>query len=132
MPAYKALRHLNAKILRLHAKRLQSSMSNTVPTDNIPRETLYKLIRKRKWRFSRLVRSVRDDTGTIQTSVTGMASVFTSFFQHKYRRIDPNNECVAAFANLIRTELPQDMVHTYESPFASEEIYQSINSAGDE
>ena len=61
----------------------------------------------------------------------GIASTFTSFFQHKYCRIDPDNECVAAFANLIRGELPQDVVHTYQSSFTSEEIYQAINS-GDE
>jgi hypothetical protein len=58
-----------------------------------------------------MVRSFRDDTGTIQTSVMGIASVFTSF-QHKYRRIDPDKECVAALANLIRAELPQDMLST--------------------
>ena len=76
-----ALIHLNAKIIRLHAKRLQSSMSDTSPADNIPGETptLYQLIRKHKRRSSRLVRSVRDDTGTIQTSMTGIASAFTSF-----------------------------------------------------
>jgi len=62
--------------------------------------------------------------------MTGIASAFTSFFPHKYRRIDPDNECVTILANLIRAELPQDMVHTYEPPFASEEIYQAINSGG--
>jgi hypothetical protein len=62
--------------------------------------------------------------------MTGIASAFTSFFQHKYHRIDLDNECVAALANLICAELPQDMVHTYESPFASEEIYKAINSGG--
>ena len=107
-------------------------MSDISPSDNIPGETptLYQQIRKHKRRSSRLVRSVRDDTGTIQTSMTGIASAFTSFFQHKYRHIDPDNECVAALANLIRAELPQDVVYTYESPFVSEEIYQAINSGG--
>jgi hypothetical protein len=49
-----ALRHLNTKIVRLHAKRLQSSMSDTAPADNIPGEmpTLYQLICKYKWRSS--------------------------------------------------------------------------------
>jgi endonuclease/exonuclease/phosphatase family metal-dependent hydrolase len=86
--AIPALHHLNAKIVRLHAKRLQSSMTDTAPADNIPGATpnLYQLLRKHKRRSARLVRSDRDETGTIQTSVTGIASVFTSFIQHKYRR----------------------------------------------
>jgi hypothetical protein len=58
--------------------------------------------------------------------MTGIASAFTSFFQHKCHRTDLD-ECVTALANLICAELPQD-VHIYESPFASEEIYQAINS----
>jgi hypothetical protein len=62
--------------------------------------------------------------------MTGITSAFISFFQHKYRRIDPDNECDAALANLIRAELPPDMVHAYESQFVLEEIYQVINSGG--
>jgi hypothetical protein len=62
--------------------------------------------------------------------VTGIASVFTSFFQRKYRRIDPDNECVAALANLIRAELPQDMVSTYASPITPEEIHHAITTGG--
>jgi hypothetical protein len=61
--------------------------------------------------------------------VTGIASVFTSFFQRKYRRIDPD-ECVAALANLIRAELPQDMVSTYASPITLEEIHHAITTGG--
>ena len=63
------LRHLNAKIVQLHAKRLQLSMSDTAAADSIPGEmpTLYQLIRKHKQRSSRLVWSFCNDTGTIQT-----------------------------------------------------------------
>jgi hypothetical protein len=78
-----------------------------------------------------MVRSVSDDTGTIQTSVTSIASVFTSFFQHKFRRIDPDNECIAAPAKLIRAELPPNMVSTYGSPITSEEIYHAITLRGE-
>ena len=107
-------------------------MSDTFIADNVPGETptLYQQIRKNKRRAARLIRSVRDDTGTIQTSTTGIASAFTTFFQHKYRRIDPDKENVDALTNLIRTEIPQDMVQTYESSFTCEEIYQAINSGG--
>jgi hypothetical protein len=85
------LRQCNTKIVQMHAKRLQSSVTDIAPADKIPGEspTLYQLIPRHKRRFSRMVRSVHDDTGTIQTSVTSIASVFISFFEHKYRRIDP-------------------------------------------
>ena len=55
--------------------------------------------------------------------------MFTSF-QHKYRRIDPDKECVAALAKLIRDELPQDMVSTYASPITQEKIYHAITTGG--
>jgi hypothetical protein len=42
--------------------------------------------------------------------------------------MDPDNECVAAFANLIRAELPPDIISTYGSPITPEEIYHAINS----
>jgi len=92
--AIPALHHLNAKIVRLHAKRLQSSTTDITSADNIPGETptLYQLLRTHKRRSARLIRSVRDETGTNHTSVTGIAFVFTSFFQHKYRRIDPDKD----------------------------------------
>jgi hypothetical protein len=130
--AIPALRHLNAKIIRLNAKRLQSNMTDITPADNIPGETpaFYQLIRKRKRQQARLIRSVRDETGTIQTSAAGIAFVFASFFQNRYRRIDPDNECVAAFTNLIRTELPQDMFSTYVSPITPEEIHHAITIGG--
>ena len=107
-------------------------MTDITPADNIPGETptLYQLLRKHKRRSARLIWSVRDETGTFQTSVTGIAFVFTSFFQHKYRRIDPDKESVAALANLIRAELPQDMVYTYASPIDPEEIYHAITTGG--
>jgi hypothetical protein len=62
-----ALHHLNAKIIWPHAKRLQSSMTDTAHADNLPGETstLYQLLRKHKRRSARLVRSVRDETGAI-------------------------------------------------------------------
>jgi hypothetical protein len=120
------LRHLNAKIVRLHAKKLQANTVDTDLVDNIPGETptLYQIIRKHKRLPSRIVCSVRDNTGTIQTSTTGIATAFTTFFQKKCHHIDLDNECVAALAKLIRAELPPDMAYTYETPFTPEEIHQ--------
>ena len=130
--AIPAIHHLNAKIVRLHAKRLQSSMLDITPADNVPGETptLYQILRIHKRRTARLIRSVRDETGTIQTSATGIATAFTSFFRHKYRRIDPDEECVEALAQLIRAELPHDMVNTYASPITPEEVHQAITTGG--
>ena len=83
--AIPALHRLNAKIVRLYAKRLQSSMTDITSADNIPGETptSYQLLRKHKRRSAGLIRSVRDETGTIQSSVTGIAFAFTSFFENK-------------------------------------------------
>jgi hypothetical protein len=92
--------------------------------------TFYQLLRKHKRRSARVVRIVRDETGTIQTSVTVIAYAFISFFQRKYRRIDPDNECVAALANLICAELPQDMVSSYASTITPEEIHHAITTGG--
>jgi hypothetical protein len=126
------LHHLNAKIVRIHAKRMQANIMDTDTVDNIPGETptLYQIIRKHKRRSSRIVCSVRDGTGTIQTSTTGIATAFTSYFQQTYHCIDSDKECAADLANLIRAELPPDMIHIYENPFTPEEIQQAIGSGG--
>jgi hypothetical protein len=51
------LRHLNAKIVRIHANRMQDNIMYTDTVDNIPGEThtLYQIIRKHKRRSSRSV-----------------------------------------------------------------------------
>jgi hypothetical protein len=126
------LRHFNAKIVRLHAKRMQANIMDTDTVDNIPGETptLYQIIRKHKRHSSRIVLSVRDNTGTIQTSTTGIATTFTSYFRQKYHCIDSDEKCAAALAKLIRAKLPPGMEHTYENPFTPEEIQQAISSGG--
>ena len=85
-------------------------MSDTAAGDlSGEQPTLYKLICRHKWRATRLVRSVRDSDGIIQTSPAGIASVFTTFFQTKYNSIEADPVCVHALANMIRAELPPAM-----------------------
>jgi hypothetical protein len=126
------LRQLKAKLIRLHTTRHRMTMLDTAPSDNFPGEspTLYQLIRRHKRRATRIVRSVRDTDGTIQTSPVGIATAFVTFFQEKYQAVNVDPESVQVFANLIRTDRSPSPVPTYESPFTLEEVQRAIDSGG--
>jgi hypothetical protein len=81
------------------------SMLDSADADNLPGETptLYHLIRRHKRRTTRVVRSIRDTDGAIQTSPAGIASAFVTFFQVKYNTVNVDPECANVFANLVRT-----------------------------
>jgi hypothetical protein len=130
--AIAAFHHFKAKLVRLHNTRHRISMLDTAAADNLPGEspTLYQLIRRHKPRATRIVRSVRDTDGAIQTSPAGIASAFITFFQVKYRKVNVDPECVNVFADLGCAEQPSSQMPTYETPFTLEEIHQVINSGG--
>jgi len=106
------------------------SMLDTADADNLPGElpTLYQLIRRHQRRVTRILRSVKDEYGVIQTSPAGFASAFVIFFREKYRHVNVDPECVNVFANLVRAEQPSSPMPNHESPFTLEEIYQAIDS----
>jgi exonuclease III len=127
-----ALNHLRAKIVNLNSRRLQSTMSDTEASNFLIGEqpTLYQLIRRRKRTTTRLVRSVRDGDGVIQTSPMGIAAAFVTYFQTKYAAIEVDITSVQTLAGLIRAGLPPAIEHTYEDPFTLIEIRNAISSGG--
>jgi hypothetical protein len=91
------------------------NMLDTTASENLLGEspTLYQLIRRLKQRATRIVRSVRETDGTIQTSPAGIASAFVTFFQAKCRDVNVDPESVQVFANLDRTEQSSNPVRIY-------------------
>jgi hypothetical protein len=104
-----------AKLVQLHTTRNRMNMLDTAASDNLHGEspTLYQLIIRHKRRANRIVRSVRDTDGTIQTSPAGIASAFVTSFQVKYRDVNVDPDSVQVFANFVRTEQSSSPVHTY-------------------
>jgi hypothetical protein len=80
------LHHLNAKISHIHSKRFHS-----LPLDT-PAPTLFQgqhpsnfhLLNMRKRRASRLITSIIDTDGVIQTSTRGILRTFVALLQRKY------------------------------------------------
>jgi hypothetical protein len=107
-------------------------MSDTESSDLLSEEppTLYQLIRRHKRNATRLVRSVRDGKGNIQTSPSGIAKTFTRFFQAKYAKIEVDPESVQTLATLIQTDGFQATGMEYEAPFTQSEILKATNSGG--
>jgi hypothetical protein len=102
--AIAALHHLKAKLVRLHTQKFRVSMLDTADNDILPGEppTLHQLIRSYQRRISKIVRSVKDEHGVIQTTTAGVASAFVNFFREKFRHVNVDPECVNIFANLVR------------------------------
>ena len=127
-----SLHHFKAKLIRLHTKRFRMSMMDTADADILPGEspTLYQLIRRHKRQVTRIVRSVKDEHGVIQTSPAGVASAFVAFFQEKFRHVNVDPESVNVFANLVRAEQSSSPIPDYESPFTLEEIQQAVDAGG--
>jgi hypothetical protein len=130
--AIPALNHLRTKVVKLNWRRLETTMSDTEASDLLHGEhpTLYQLIRRHKRNATRLIRNMRDGNGNFQTSPSGIATAFTTFFQAKYTNIEADPVSVQTLATLICTETPRDTDLNNESPFTHTEIHTAITSGG--
>jgi hypothetical protein len=92
--------------------------------------TLYQIVRRHKRTNTRLIRSVRDEEGNIQTSQSGIAATFLRFFQPKYENIATHQESTRTLATYINRPDSPAIGQEYETFFTHSEILTALNSGG--
>jgi hypothetical protein len=105
---------------------MSGTESSNLLSEELP--TLYQLIRGHKRNATRLVWSVRNGEGNIQTSPSGRAKSFTRFFQEKYAKIEVDPENVQTMETYIQTDGSQATGMEYEAPFTQSEILKATKS----
>jgi hypothetical protein len=79
---------------------------------------------------NRLIRSVRDEEGNIQTSQSGIAATFLRFLRTKYENIAAHQESTRTLASYINRSDSMAIGQVYETFFTHSEILTALNSGG--
>jgi hypothetical protein len=90
------LRKLNgfkAKIMRLHAKRIDQIMLDQAGHDTLTDEppSLFHLIKQKKRCEKRTITAIQDSQGEVVTDTSAICKVFETFLQKKYEQIDSDS-----------------------------------------
>ena len=127
------LNRLKAKIVRLHSKRLQKILEDNNDTDRPEgdKPTMYHVFETKRRRAERTIYSLRDVTGQMHTTPSGIAQTLTTFLRNMYDTIEVNDDSVEKLMDVVHCEQHTSHEGTLESPFEPSEIHRAINVWGD-
>ena len=78
-----ALNRLKAKIVRLHSRRLQKILDNKdADRPYVDQPTIYYIFKTKRRRAKRTIYSLRDGTGQMRTTPSGIAQTLTTFLRN--------------------------------------------------
>jgi hypothetical protein len=127
--AFSALNHMRAKIVQLNSRKLHMKLYDNEPSELNGGETptLYQIVRRHKRTKNRLIRSVRDEEGNIQTSQLGIVATFLRFFRTKYENLATHQESTRTLASYNkpvrlsgdRTEI-RDILYTLRNSYCTQ------------
>ena len=91
-----ALNRIKAKIVRLHSRRPQTVLDDNNDADRPDGDqpTIYHILQKKRRRVERTIYSLRDGTGQMHTTPSGLAQTLTTFLRNIYDTIDVNDASV--------------------------------------
>ena len=144
MPAYDVLRdinhhrekaatlnHLKAKIVRLYSKRLQAVTVETNDHNLLQGEklSLFHLLKIRTRHASRMITSVLDKDGDIQTTTKGILHSFVAYLLRKYCAISVDLESGTQMEKAGLKTVPTVWRDLLDSPVSMEELKTAVNKA---
>ena len=127
-----ALSRLKAKIMRLHSRRLQKILDDNIDADRPDEDqpTIYHILQTKRRRAERTIYSLRDGTGQVHTTPSGIAQTLTNFLRNMYDTIEVNDASVEKLMEVVHCEQPTSYEGLLESPFEPTEIYRDIQVGG--
>jgi hypothetical protein len=126
------LKHLRAVLVQMTSRKLHAQLHDLEPYDlrDTENPTLFHLIRQRKREEARVIRSIRDEEGNIQTSQSEIAATFMRFFQKKYDRMVVDQDSVCMMASYIQSPDSAWVEQLCDSAFSLSEVRQAVLAGG--
>ena len=125
------LNHLKA-ILRLHSRRLKKILEENRdanrPDGDQP--TIYHIFQTKRLPAERTIYSLRDGTGQMHTTPSGIAQTPTNFLRNMYDTIEVNDASVEKVLEVVHCEQHTSYEGMLESPFEPTEIHRVIQGGG--
>ena len=128
-----ALKHLKAKIVKLHSQQIKSSLLDNSEADKFEGEqpTLYHPIKMQYRHTAKTIRSARDEDGLIHTWFKSIALALTTHFRTQFDTIAFNNDCVRALTKAVRAERSTADADILENPSTLKEYTMLFTRAGE-
>jgi len=127
-----ALNRLKTKTVRLHTRGLQKILDDNNDADRPDGDqpTIYHIFQTKRRRAERTVYFLRDGTGQMHTTPSGIAQTLTTFLRNMYDTTEVNDASVEKLMEVVRCEQHTSYEGTLESPFGPTEIYRAIQAGG--
>jgi hypothetical protein len=125
------LRKLNsfrAKIMRLHANRIDQIMLDQAGHDTLTDElpSLFHLIKQKKRREKRTITAIQDGRGEVVTDTAAICTVFETFVQKKYEQIDFDSKSTQQMVRVIQSVESPPYAEQLEKPITEDELFAAI------
>jgi len=118
------LKHMKAKITRLHHEEQKRLFLNNADRDRIDDESpsLYHSIRARKRQETRTVQTIQDRIGVIHTTMPDIKHTFKDYMQTKFDIISVDGESLRRLMQNVTKTLPQDAAKILDTPITLDEL----------
>jgi len=127
-----ALNRLKAKIVRLRRRRLQKILydNNDADRPDGDQPTIYHIFQTKRRRAERTIYCLRDGTGQMHTTPSGIAQTISTFLRNMYDTIELNDARVEKLMEVARCEQHTSYEGMVESPFEPTQIHRAIQAGG--
>jgi hypothetical protein len=122
------LRHLKAKITRLHHYERKKILRNNAEGDVMEGEepTLFHYMKAKKKNDARTVLHIQDADNKIQTAPLKILHVFTEYFSKKIDTIPVQMDSIQQMINAIPNTIPPESHIEMDAPFTINDLKQTI------
>jgi hypothetical protein len=90
--------------------------------------SLYHLLKSRKRQEARVIHSIHDSNGNLQSSSTHTLRTFTAFLRMKYESIQVDEDCVNHMANALHKMLPHAANTALDAPVTIDELHLAVRN----
>jgi hypothetical protein len=125
------LRHLKAKITRLHnneRKKILSTIDDDVSTEEEEVPTLFHYVKIKKRNDARTVTQIQDANNKTQTAPLKIIQVFADHFRKKFEPIRIREESFRKLVESIPKTIPTESHYVMDAPITIDELKQAVRN----
>jgi hypothetical protein len=122
------LKHLKAKITRLHHAELRRILLDNCEQDALEGEepSIYHILKARKRQVARMVTKIMDNNGIEHTTPTTILRTLTEYMREKYSTITMDNNCFKQLVGHTNEVLSQEANSALEIPITKEDLLHAV------
>jgi len=125
-----ALQRYKAKIVRLHARRVEKVILDNNAQDKMEDEdpSLFHILKMVKRRDTKVIRQVLDMQGNDVSGHRNVLNIFATHLRQKYEHIQIDQTCVTRLQGVIPLTCPTKYAELLEQPITIEELSSALRS----